>query len=265
MAKYQLPPLKNETEFEEFVCDLFNSIEKTDSYTNLEFQTFGVKGQEQKGIDIFSSKAETVIQCKLKSLRRKDSLLQKELLQDIEKDLLKVQHLDFCFKRFVFTSTFRDDAVIQEYIMSIKKDFPFDISYLGWDTLSKYVEDNIEILKKYFPKLIPKKPKPDFPDNALGKDLEKKNYISYLIKRYGEWKQLELSRKGEKFNWPSFNKHLMNKYRASGINYININYFENLVDYLQGRIDKTIFGKNNIRKGSRNYSSFDEHSNGIKE
>ncbi len=267
MAKYQLPPLKNETEFEEFVCDLFNAIERTDSYTNLGFQTFGVKGQEQKGIDIFSSKAETVIQCKLKSLRRKDSLLQKELLEDIEKDLTKVQHLDFRFKRFVFTSTFRDDTVIQEYIMSIKNEFSFDISYWGWDTLSRHVEDNIEILKKYFPELIPKKTKskPDLPDNALGKDLEKKNYISYLIKRYGEWKQLELSRKGEKFNWASFNKHLMNKYRAPGVNHININYFESLVAYLQSRIDKTIFGKNNIRKGSRNYSSFDEHSNGIKE
>lgn len=80
MAKYQLPPLKNETEFKEFVCDLFNAIEKTDSYRNSGFQIFGVKGQEQKEIDIFSLKAETVIQCKLKSLRRKDNLLQKEYI-----------------------------------------------------------------------------------------------------------------------------------------------------------------------------------------
>lgn len=71
MAKYQLPPLKDEKEFEEFVCDLFNIIENTNSYQNKDFQLFGVKGQNQKGIDIISSKAETLIQCKLKDLRKK--------------------------------------------------------------------------------------------------------------------------------------------------------------------------------------------------
>lgn len=267
MAKYQLPPIKNEVEFEEFVCDLFNAIEKTDSYINSGFQAFGVKGQEQKGIDIFSSKSGTVIQCKLKSLRRKDSLLQKELLEDIEKDLVKAQRLDFKFKRFVFVSTFRDDVVIQEYLMSKKDCFQCDVLYWGWDTLSKYAEDNVEILKKYFPKFIITRPnsRPELPEYALGKDLLKKNYVSYLINRYGEWKQLELSRKREKFNWASFKKHLMNKYRADGINYIKIDYFEDLVSYLQSRIDKTIFGKSNLSGGKRNYSSFEEHSSGIKE
>lgn len=266
MAKYQLPPLKNEIEFEEFVCDLFNTIENTDTYRTLYFQTFGVKGQEQKGVDIFSSMSKTVIQCKLKSVRRKESVLQKELVDDIDKDLKKVQQLDFNFKRFIFTSTFRDDAFIQEYLMAIKNSYSFDIIYLGWDTLSKYAEDHIGILKKYFPKLIAKSPKTKtaLPDGALGNDLGRKNYVSYLIKKYGDWKQIELTNKGENFNWGSFNKHIMNKYRAAGINYINIDYFDHLVNYLQSRIDKTIFGKSNLRNGRRNYSSFDEYSTGIK-
>ena len=53
MAKYQLPPLKDEKLFEEFICDLFNVIENTNTYYNTDFQTFGVKGQNQKGIDNF--------------------------------------------------------------------------------------------------------------------------------------------------------------------------------------------------------------------
>ena len=51
MALYQLPRLKNEKKFEEFICDLFNEIENTNSFQNTEYQNFGVKGQQQKGID----------------------------------------------------------------------------------------------------------------------------------------------------------------------------------------------------------------------
>ena len=47
MAKYQLPPLKDEKLFEELTCDLFNFVEHNTSYENIDFQTFGVKGQNQ--------------------------------------------------------------------------------------------------------------------------------------------------------------------------------------------------------------------------
>ena len=83
MAKYQLPVLKDEKLFEELTCDLFNFVENTSSYESIDFQTFGVKGQNQKGIDIFSAKRKTVIQCKLKSIGRKDETIRKNLIQDI--------------------------------------------------------------------------------------------------------------------------------------------------------------------------------------
>jgi hypothetical protein len=270
MAKYQLPPLKDEKLFEEFICDLFNQIENTNSYQNTDFQSFGIKGQNQKGIDIFSSATKTVIQCKLKDLRKKDDIIRKSLIEDFEQDLLKVTTLNFSFERFIFVSTFRDDAPLQEYVSELKErnQYPFNLYYWGWDNLSKYAEENETIIKKHFPKFIPKRPKqpkPELPDGALGKDLLKKNYVSYLIKRYGDWKQFELNHKGESFNWAAFNKHLMNQYRASGINYIHVNHFEEMVTYLQDRIDKTIFGRNSIAKGRRNYSTFEEHTQGILE
>ena len=87
----------------------------------------------------------------------------------------------------------------------------------------------------------------------------KKNYVSRLIKHYGDWKQFELNRTGEKFNWASFNKHLMNKYKVVGINHIPLSRFDEVVGYLQDRIDKTIFGKNQKKKGRRNYSTFEEY------
>ncbi len=81
MANYQLPPLKDERLFEELTCDLFNFVENTSSYENTDFQTFGVKGQNQKGIDVFSTKTKTVIQCKLKSIGRKDETIRKNPLR----------------------------------------------------------------------------------------------------------------------------------------------------------------------------------------
>lgn len=267
MAKYQLPPLKDEKLFEEFICDLFNIIENTNTYNNTDFQIFGVKGQNQKGIDIFSAQTKTVIQCKLKDVRKKDDVLRKNLIEDIINDLEKAKDLKIEFDRFILISTFRDDAKLQEFLNEIRNDqkLSFHLYYWGWDTISKYAEKSEMILKKYFPEFKPKtiKPKIELPEGALGRDLSKKNYINYLIKRYGDWKQIELNRKNEKFNWASFNKHIMNEFKATGINFIDIRYFEKLVEYLQNRIDKTTFGRNRKSKNINNYSTFEEFINAV--
>jgi hypothetical protein len=273
MANYQFPPLKNEKKFEEFVCDLLNIIENTDSYENTEYQQFGVSGQDQHGIDIFSAKTGTVIQCKLKDLRKQDETIRKQLISVLEADILKSAELKFGIKRFYLASTFRDDAVIQEFATALqsKLEAPFVIQYWGWDTLSKYAEQHDVIIRKYFPKFLPKPvkqpktPKVEFPDGSLGKDLIKKNYVTYLNRRYAEWKQMQLDKegKGEKFNWPNHNKGLMNRYKASGINYIPLTQFEDLVSYIQGRIDKTIFGRYRKSKEMKNYSSYEDFINEI--
>ncbi|RZK40318.1 MAG: endonuclease [Pedobacter sp.] len=273
MALYQLPRLKNEKKFEEFICDLFNEIENTDSFQNTEYQNFGVKGQQQKGIDIFSAKTKTVIQCKLKDIAKKDEIIRKSLIEDIHSDLKKAFDLQFEISRFIFVSTFRDDSQLQEFTSKLQAEarLPFPIHYWGWDTLSKYAEQYESILLKYFPKLIPKSPKSPkkpaimLPEGSLGLDLYKKNYIAYLSRRYGDWKQFQFDHQGngEKFNWASHNRSLMNRYHASGINYIPVDYFDDLAEYLRGRIDKTIFGKSQQSKGRRNYSTFEEHMQGI--
>lgn len=264
MAKYQFLPLKDEKKFEELVCDILNYLESTDTYRNTDFQFFGVKGQAQKGIDIVSSKSQTVVQCKLKDLRKTDSTIRKALYQDIDDDLDSIAEIQFTFKRVIFASTFRDDAKLQEYVNIIKEknDWKYDIYYWGWDTISKYIEEFEYIRDKFYPEFKPKKaktkPKLELPEEALGKHLNEKNYIDYLKKRYGDWKQIELSKKGEKFNWGAFTISITKKYKASGLNYINICYFEDLVIFLQGKIDNTIMGKVNRSKGIKNYSTFEE-------
>lgn len=88
----------------------------------MDFQTFGVKAQNQKGIDVFSTKTKTVIQCKLKSIGRKDEIIRRNLTQDIDADLEKVKDLKIDFDKFVFVFTFCDDAQIQEYLNQVKKE-----------------------------------------------------------------------------------------------------------------------------------------------
>lgn len=270
MAKYQLPPLKDERQFEEFVCDLFNAVENTNSYQNTDFQLFGVKGQSQKGIDILSSATKTAIQCKLKDNRKKDETIRKCLFEEIRLDISKFQLSEITVDRLIFASTYRDDALLQEFVMSLRQEIKLNciLYYWGWDTLSKYAEQYDEILKKYFPNLLPAKPraikpKIELPEGALGRDLFRKNYINYLIKRYGDWKQIELNKKEERFNWASWNKSIMNRYKASGINYIPFCCFDELVAYLKGRIDRTIMGRTRTAYGKRNYSDFEEHAKGV--
>jgi hypothetical protein len=106
MSTYQLPPLKDEKKFEEFICDLFNEIENTESFHNTEYQAFGVKGQQQKGIDIYSAKTKTVIQCKLKHTGKKDEVIRESLIADVHTDLKKAFDLQFEISRFFFVLPF---------------------------------------------------------------------------------------------------------------------------------------------------------------
>jgi len=145
---YQIPPLANEYIFEDFICDLFNSIEKTTS-----FQKFGVKGQNQKGIDIHhcaSKDKRVVIQCKKKDTNRSDEENRKLLMKDLETDLEKSNNLDFEFTRYILASTYKNDGIIQEYAIKLSDKKKINIEYWGWDTIVGYLEENKSILKKYY-------------------------------------------------------------------------------------------------------------------
>lgn len=109
----------------------------------------------------------------------------------------------------------------------------------------------------------PKNPKVELPDGAIGKDLAKKNYMTYLIKRYEEWKGIELKKKGEPVEYGIFRGTLMKRYKVAGINHIPVERFDDLVSYIKDRIDKTTFGRNRKAKSLRNYSTFEEHQQGI--
>lgn len=153
MATHQLPQLNDESRFESLVCDLFNVIGNTNSY-----KKFGRKGHQQKGIDVFSSEKDIVIQCKKKDLSRKEILIRKELMNDIESDINKIlsKDLKLKFNTLFFTSTYKDHPDIDEFCEMIKEErnIEFDIIYWGWDTIEEKIIDKSEILTKYYSNFI---------------------------------------------------------------------------------------------------------------
>lgn len=153
MPKFQLPPLKDEKLFEEFTCDLFNTIGDQVKPEPGDYQIFGVKGQNQRGIDIYSSKRTTAIQCKLKDIRKKDDQIRQQLKVDILTDVEKARKLNLEISRFIVASTFRDDTLLQEFVHQLKAglQLPFEVYYWGWDILTRHAEQYSNILTKYFP------------------------------------------------------------------------------------------------------------------
>lgn len=61
-------------------------LDKTSSY-----ELFGRKGQNQHGIDIYSSDKGTVIQCKHKLIIRPDQKVKEELLVDFKNEIARFE------------------------------------------------------------------------------------------------------------------------------------------------------------------------------
>lgn len=180
MATHQLAQINDESRFESLICDIFNLLGETNSY-----KKFGRKGHKQKGIDVFSSEKDIVIQCKKKDLSRKEILIRKELMNDIESDLNKILSTDLKlkFNTIYFTSTYKDHPDIDEFCEMIKeeKNIKFDIIYWGWDTIEEKIIDRQEILAKYYNNFIVENKSKE---ESFLKNLNLKKSIE---KDFGDW------------------------------------------------------------------------------
>jgi hypothetical protein len=119
------------------------------------------------------------------------------------------------------------------------------------------VGDNNQITVKHIRKMARQK----YPEGCIGYDTVKGNYIGHLIKRYNEYKEYEVGK--ENVNYAMFSSHLKKKFKIGPtrtIYNIPMNRFDELVTYIQLRIDGTKLGR---VKGVRhkNYSTYDEFVN----
>lgn len=90
-------------------------------------------------------------------------------------------------------------------------------------------------------------------NDAIEGDLDKKNYVKYLIDKYNECKEFELGKGNVKY--PVIYSMIKKEFKASAYQ-VNINQFEHLCVFLQKRIDGTKRGKINKSKGWKNYCLF---------
>lgn len=89
-------------------------------------------------------------------------------------------------------------------------------------------------------------------EGSIGSDLLKRNYLKHLIDRYHEFARAE---KGSDYKYPVFYGAIKRKYGTKWDN-IPSSLFEDVCQYVQGRIDRTIVGKNHKARGESNYSAF---------
>jgi hypothetical protein len=105
-----------------------------------------------------------------------------------------------------------------------------------------------------------RKPRMEYPASSIGADLTRRNYIRYLAERYFRFREADASfgRKAVKrFSYAVLFKNIESHFKAPTY-FIPVDRFDELVDFLQRKIDSTILGKRNGARGHRNYVTFDE-------
>jgi hypothetical protein len=147
LSNFQFFPIINDQEFEEFVCDIFNSIDKTNSY-----ELFGRKGQNQYGIDIYSVEKATVIQCKHKLIDRPDNKIREELIEDFKNEIDRFKSFNETtgnhFKKFIVASTFKNDTHLATECIKLSTQHNIFFEYWSWKRLKSHIAG--EISEKYF-------------------------------------------------------------------------------------------------------------------
>jgi hypothetical protein len=120
------------------------------------------------------------------------------------------------------------------------------------------VGDNNQISIKQTKKVVEK-----YPLGCLGYDTVKANYVGHLIQRYNEYKESEVGKGNVKYG--IFGSILKKQFKIGAtrtIYNLPIERFEELVSFIQNRIDTTKLGRINKSK-HKNYSSFDDFKNQV--
>ncbi|MGE8505300.1 MAG: hypothetical protein ACN6P1_24060 [Pseudomonas sp.] len=98
------------------------------------------------------------------------------------------------------------------------------------------------------------------PSDAVGAIAERASYVEYLIHKYQDYQKQDLEKEG--------NRKYMLIYQAIQREYgskwqtVPLTRFEELVSFLQRRIDNTKVGRIRKSRGQKRYHSFEEHNRG---
>jgi hypothetical protein len=98
------------------------------------------------------------------------------------------------------------------------------------------------------------------PPGSIGADPAKRDYVRYLTERYNRCRELEASfaRSKTRFSYAFIFESIKSRFKAPTY-FVPVERFDELLAYLQARIDQTLPGKRNRDLGRSNYETFDEH------
>lgn len=151
LSSIQILPVSDDKIFEEIVCEIFNSIEKTTS-----FDLYGRSGQKQNGIDIYSSEKKIAIQCKHKLIISSDKIIREELIKDLNFEFNQFINYNISignfYTKFIFATTFKNDTSLIKRCQELANEFNFNIEYWHWNKLISKLDK--KLAEKYFSQII---------------------------------------------------------------------------------------------------------------
>lgn len=98
------------------------------------------------------------------------------------------------------------------------------------------------------------------PSDAIGSVAELASYVEYLIGKYQDYQKQDTEKEGRgKYTiiYKAIHREFGSKWQT-----IPVGQFEDLVSFLQRRIDNSKVGRIRKSRGQKRYHSFDEHSRG---
>ena len=98
-----------------------------------------------------------------------------------------------------------------------------------------------------------------YPAGSIGANVAKRNYVKYLVERYHRFREADADfGRRERFLYSALFASIESKFKAPTY-FIPEGRFGELVDFLHHRIDNTMLGRVNGKRGITNYESFDEY------
>lgn len=105
-----------------------------------------------------------------------------------------------------------------------------------------------------------KSPRVNYPLNSIGADIIKKSYVDYLYGQYLKFRKADTSfgayDHAKRFHPGELHHTIRAKFKAQTF-FIHMTRFDELVSYIQGRIDKTILGRRNRSQNTPNYDLYE--------
>ena len=280
LANMEIPKPKDWQEFERLVK----------SYARINWPgcmatPFGRSGQAQNGVDIYikDKKARYIgIQCKK---------VTRLAYEQIEKEIEKAKNFKPELTHYIIVTSINRNARLQEKMNILNSQrnekglFPVDIIF--WEDIIEFIMSDDKAFEQHYPQLSPRSGKGDNLvvhatnnensiigniitiktdkkldikkgpiQDTIGSNTYMKNYVKYLIDRYHVFKKANTEAGKMKYSliYNAIKREIGFKWDETPCE-----RFEDLCKFIQKRIDDTILGRTQKRRGIKNHSTYKEY------